>query len=440
MFIDEVRILVVAGKGGDGAMSFRREKYVPRGGPDGGNGGRGGHVYLQVDRGLSTLSDLRYKRRFKAENGANGGKSNKTGKSGQDLVIRVPPGTMVFWEQPEKERLLCDLTGDGRAPARDRYPAARGGRGGRGNAVFAGPTYQAPRFAEKGEPGEEKQLRLELKLLADVGLVGYPNAGKSTLLSVISAARPKVAAYPFTTLSPVLGVVEIGDESFVVADLPGLVEEAHKGVGLGHRFLRHIERTRLLLHLVDLAVEGEDPLVVLERVKAELAAYSSELAEKPQIIVGTKKELPRARENWEIFQEILNAKGCEVYGISAVTGEGVKELLYRVAGRLKELPLPKTMEPGFMDHTDAQAPFSDEERDFWIIKEKAGVFRIEGEELLKRIARYDLNQEEAVLRLQKYLRRRGVETALKKAGVKEGDLVRAGKIEFIYLEVEPDEF
>lgn len=425
MFIDEVRILVAAGKGGDGAVSFRREKYIPRGGPDGGNGGRGGHVYLRADRGLSTLSDLRYRRRFKAEAGANGGKNNRTGKSGHDLVIRVPPGTMVFLDEPGSERLLCDLTG-----GIEEFLVARGGRGGRGNAAFAGPTYQAPRFAEKGEPGEEKALRLELKLLADVGLVGYPNAGKSTLLSVISAARPEIANYPFTTLSPVLGVVNIGEESFVAADLPGLVEEAHKGVGLGHQFLRHSERTRLLLHLVDLAAEDEDPLAIWKMVNGELAAYSSELADKPQIVVGTKKELPRARDNWPTFQQALMEKGYEVYAVSAVTGEGVKELLYRVAACLKELPVPKAEVP-VVDAGDAD-PALTGDGGFRVIKEEDGVFRLEGEQLLKRIARYDLNQDEAVFRLQKYLRRRGVDEALKKAGVKEGDLVRAGEVEFIY--------
>jgi GTP-binding protein len=422
MFIDEVRIWVAAGKGGDGVVSFRREKYLPRGGPDGGNGGRGGHVYLRVDPGLSTLYDLRYKKRFKAEAGGNGGGNNRTGKSGCDLVIRVPPGTMVFLDEPGNERLICDLTGEV-----EEFLVARGGRGGRGNAAFAGPTYQAPRFAEKGEPGEEKALRLELKLLADVGLVGYPNAGKSTFLSVISAARPKIADYPFTTLSPVLGVVSIGGESFVVADLPGLIEEAHKGAGLGHRFLRHSERTRLLLHLVDLAVEGEDPLARWEMINRELAAYSSELADKPQIVVGTKIELPRARENWPAFQQAITEKGYEAYAVSAVTGEGVKELLYRTAARLKELPPPKAEVPVYIEPLAGDGEFQ-------VIKEDTGVFRLEGEQLLKRIARYDLNQDEALYRLQKYLRRRGVEEALKKAGVKDGDLVRAGEVEFIYYD------
>jgi GTP-binding protein len=422
MFIDEVRIWVAAGKGGDGVVSFRREKYLPRGGPDGGNGGRGGHVYLRVDPGLSTLYDLRYKKRFKAEAGGNGGGNNRTGKSGCDLVIRVPPGTMVFLDEPGNERLICDLTGEV-----EEFLVARGGRGGRGNAAFAGPTYQAPRFAEKGEPGEEKALRLELKLLADVGLVGYPNAGKSTFLSVISAARPKIADYPFTTLSPVLGVVSIGGEGFVVADLPGLIEEAHKGAGLGHRFLRHSERTRLLLHLVDLAVEGEDPLARWEMINRELAAYSSELADKPQIVVGTKIELPRARENWPAFQQAITEKGYEAYAVSAVTGEGVKELLYRTAARLKELPPPKAEVPVYIEPLAGDGEFQ-------VIKEDTGVFRLEGEQLLKRIARYDLNQDEALYRLQKYLRRRGVEEALKKAGVKDGDLVRAGEVEFIYYD------
>jgi len=429
MFIDEVQILIIAGKGGDGAVSFRREKYVPRGGPDGGNGGRGGHVYLQVDGRLSTLSDLRYKKTLRAEAGTNGAKRNQTGKNGQDLVIKVPPGTAVFLA--EEEVLLCDLTGDG-----EKYLAARGGRGGRGNAVFAGPTYQAPRFAEKGEPGDETRLRLELKLLADVGLAGYPNAGKSTLLSVISAARPKIAPYPFTTLNPVLGVVEINGESFVVADLPGLVEKAHQGVGLGHRFLRHIERTRLLLHLVDLAEEGREPLAALERINNELRAYNKDLADKPQIIVGTKMDLPQAQKNWAVFQQILIKKGYEVCSISAATGKGIKELLFRVAGRLKELPelkkVKKKREARFSPPYNGEA--------FQVLKEGYDVFRLHGTGLLKKIARYDFNQEEAVVRLQKYLRRRGVDQALADAGAKEGDLIRAGDFEFVYHTAEPDKY
>lgn len=428
MFIDEVKILVAAGKGGDGVVSFRREKYVPRGGPDGGNGGRGGHVYLEVDGHLSTLSNLRYRKVFRAEAGKNGGSRKKNGKKGQDLVIKVPPGTTVFLD--EENVLLCDLTVDG-----EKFPAARGGRGGRGNAVFAGPTYQAPRFAEKGEPGDEVRLRLELKLLADVGLTGYPNAGKSTLLSAISAARPKIAPYPFTTLNPVLGVVEVNGESFVVADLPGLVENAHQGVGLGHRFLRHIERTRLLLHLVDLADETREPLSALERINNELRAYDSDLADKPQIIVGTKMDLPQAQKNWPLFRQTLTEKGYEVFGISPVTGEGIKELLFRVVGCLKELPKPQ-------ETTEKSRVFVSPENgeSFQVIKEGNGVFRLHGTLLLKRIARYDLNQEEAVVRLQNYLRRRGVDQALADAGAKEGDLIRAGDYEFIFHTAEPDKF
>lgn len=430
MFIDEVKILVAAGKGGDGAVSFRREKYVPRGGPDGGNGGRGGHVYLEVDGHLSTLSDLRYRKVLRAESGANGGSRNKNGKNGQDLVIKVPPGTAVFLD--EENVLLCDLTVDG-----ERFLVARGGRGGRGNAFFAGPTYQAPRFAEKGEPGDEVRLRLELKLLADVGLTGYPNAGKSTLLSAISAARPKIASYPFTTLHPVLGVVEINGESFVVADLPGLVENAHRGVGLGHRFLRHLERTRLLLHLVDLADETRDPLSAVEQINEELRAYGSDLAKKPQIIVGTKMDLPQARKNWPLFRQALTEKGYEVFAISPVTGEGIKELLFRVVRYLKELPNPQKL----IEERERQVVVAPEGEDsFQVIKEGNGVFRLHGTRLLRRIARYDLNQEEAVVRLQNYLRRRGVDQALAEAGAKEGDLIRAGDYEFIYHTAEPDKF
>ena len=287
MFIDEVIISVAAGKGGDGAVSFRREKYVPKGGPDGGNGGRGGHIYLEVDQGLSTLSHLRYKRNYKAEAGGSGSGGNKTGRNGADLVIKVPSGTMVWRMDPEV--LIADLTEHG-----DRFLIARGGRGGRGNPNFASATHQTPRYAEKGEPGEKFEVKLELKLLADVGLVGYPNVGKSTFLSVISAAKPKIASYPFTTLHPILGVVEVDEESFVVADIPGLIEGAHQGAGLGHEFLRHIERTRLILHLVDLSsVEGRDPLTAFRQINEELKAYSLELADKPQIVVGAKLDLPR---------------------------------------------------------------------------------------------------------------------------------------------------
>lgn len=421
MFIDEVIISVAAGKGGDGAVSFRREKYVPKGGPDGGNGGRGGHIYLEADQGLSTLSHLRYKRTYTAEAGGRGSGGNKTGRDGTDLVIKVPIGTMVRRMDPEM--LIADLTEHG-----DRFLLARGGRGGRGNPNFASATHQTPRYAEKGEPGEKLEVKLELKLLADVGLVGYPNAGKSTFLSVISAAKPKIASYPFTTLNPILGMVEVDEESFVVADIPGLIEGAHQGVGLGYEFLRHIERTRLILHLVDLSsTEGRDPLTAFTQINKELKAYSTELAEKPQIVVGAKLDLPDARKNWESFAKTITEWGYEVYPLSAVTNEGVQTLLRKVANRLKEIPKPGKLLP------ETPVPEATEEGLFEVILEEPGVYRVEGNRLLKKMQRFDLNQEEAVFRLEKLMRRIGVDEALIDAGIKEGDLVRIGDYEFVFL-------
>jgi GTP-binding protein len=421
MFIDEVILSVSAGKGGDGAVSFRREKYVPKGGPDGGNGGRGGHIYLQADEGLSTLSHLRYKKTYSAEAGGRGAGGNKTGKDGADLVIKVPAGTIVRRMDPEM--VMADLTEDG-----ERFLLARGGRGGRGNSNFATSTHQTPRFAEKGESGEKFEVKLELKLLADVGLVGYPNAGKSTLLSVISAAKPKIAPYPFTTLSPMLGMVEVAGESFVVADIPGLIEGAHQGVGLGYEFLRHIERTRLIWHLVDLSsTDGRDPLVAFEEINRELREYSAVLADKPQIVVGTKLDLPDARKNWESFAKTISEWGYEVYPLSAVTNEGVQTLLQKAVSRLKEIPKPEKLlaEPSVPETTEAGS--------FAVIPEEPGVYRVEGNWLLQKMQRFDLNQEEAVFRLQKILRRLGVEDALIDAGIKEGDSVRIGDYEFLFL-------
>jgi|SRR5690554_1058840 len=424
MFIDEVIIRVAAGKGGDGAVSFRREKYVPKGGPDGGDGGRGGHIYLEADQGLSTLSHLRYKKSYSAMPGVRGAGGNKSGKNGEDLVIKVPAGTVV--RRADNQRLLVDLTSD-----QERFMVARGGKGGRGNPHFATSTHQTPRFAEKGEPGEEFQVKLELKLLADVGLVGYPNAGKSTLLSVISAAKPQIGSYPFTTLSPILGLVEVGENSFVVADIPGLIEGAHQGVGLGFEFLRHIERTRLILHLVDVsALEGREPLEAFIQINKELAAYSKALAAKPQIVVGTKMDLPEAQTNWVVFEKDLAEMGYEAYPISAVSAKGIKKVLEKVVKKLKELPQPEQIlaeEAGESNESGLDL------KDYLVLQEEPGVFRIEGKGLLRKMQRFDLNQEEAVFRLQKLLRRLGVEEALVDAGVKEGDLVHIGDYEFLFL-------
>jgi GTP-binding protein len=322
MFIDEAKIFVRAGDGGRGCVSFRREKYVPKGGPDGGDGGKGGDVVLVADRNLSTLLDFRYKRRYAAERGEHGRGSDQKGRDGQDCVIRVPVGTIV--RLADSGELLIDLV-----THEQRFVAARGGRGGRGNAHFTSPTKQAPRYAEPGEPGEARWLALELKLLADVGLIGLPNAGKSTLLSRLSAARPKIAPYPFTTLAPQLGIARLHDDrACVVADIPGLIEGAHEGKGLGHRFLRHIERTRLLLHLVDMTVE-DGPMAVtnFEAVQRELVMYRPALAHKPQLVVATKIDIPSAKPVWEFFQSAMTIRGLQVWAVSAVTGQGIGTLL-----------------------------------------------------------------------------------------------------------------
>jgi GTP-binding protein len=322
MFIDAAKIWVSAGDGGRGCVSFRREKFVPKGGPDGGDGGKGGDIVLEADRNLSTLLDFRYKHRYSAERGEHGRGSGQKGRDGDDHVMRVPLGTLVRTEDSGAE--LADLVSHGQ-----RFIAARGGRGGRGNTHFRSPTNQAPRHAEPGQPGETRWLTLELKLLADVGLMGLPNAGKSTLLARISAARPKIAPYPFTTLVPQLGIVRLRDErSCVVADIPGLIEGAHAGKGLGHQFLRHIERTRLLLHLVDMTAPGVNhPLMNFEAVNRELLAYDPHLLHKPQLIVATKMDLPTAKQAWERFQSVMAGRGLRVLAISAVTGEGIGTLL-----------------------------------------------------------------------------------------------------------------
>ena len=325
-FIDEATLLVRSGAGGDGSKSFRREKFVPFGGPDGGDGGRGADVILQADRNLATLIDQRMRREVRAESGVDGAGANKTGKSGADLVVRVPVGTIVRDAESDPEGPpLADLATDGA-----RYVVARGGRGGRGNARFATSTRQTPDFFEPGRPGEERRLHLSLKLLADVGLVGFPNAGKSTLLARISAAKPRVAAYPFTTLVPNLGVAEVGERRFVVADLPGLVEGASHGAGLGDRFLRHVERTRVLVHLIDVGnalLEGEDPLARYDQIRAELTAYAAELAQRRELVALNKIDLLADREPVAQLERELRARGREVFRVSGATGEGVAQLL-----------------------------------------------------------------------------------------------------------------
>lgn len=414
LFFDEAKIYVKGGDGGNGCVSFRREKYVPLGGPDGGNGGKGGDVYLMASPHLNTLIKFKYRQHFKAQRGAHGQGKGKQGKAGKDLIIDVPVGTTV--RDAESGALLADLVRAGQ-----RVLVARGGRGGRGNAAFATPTNQAPRFAEKGEPGEERWLYLELRLIADVGIVGVPNAGKSTLLAAVSAARPKIAAYPFTTLVPNLGVVALDDRSFVMADIPGLIEGAHRGAGLGHKFLRHIERTRLLIHLLDGA--SPDPLHDLEDINQEMALFSPRLAEKPQIVVLNKMDLPQARAIWPQIEGEMRRRGTPVASISALTGEGVRPLLHRVADLLEQLP-----EEVPMEGVPVLRPVEEEEG-FRVVREGEGVFRVEGRRVERAAAMTDWDNEEAIARFQRVMAAMGVTAALEEAGVREGDTVHIGQVE-----------
>ncbi|MFA0730614.1 MAG: hypothetical protein LKKZDAJK_000798 [Candidatus Fervidibacter sp.] len=420
-FVDEAVIHVKAGDGGNGCVAFRREKFVPHGGPAGGDGGRGGHVILLADPSVKTLVDLHLQRTYKAENGQHGQGSHKHGADGRDLVIRVPVGTVVY--DAETGELIADLVKAGQ-----RVIVARGGRGGRGNAAFATPTRQTPVFAELGEPGEERTLRLELKLLADVGIIGYPNVGKSTLISRISAARPKIAEYPFTTLVPNLGTVRVDNFSFVVADLPGLIEGAHKGVGLGHQFLRHAERTSLLLHMVDIAaVEGRDPIRDFETINEELRLYNPELAKKPQIVVANKIDLPNAHENLQRCLPYWRQRGYEVFAISALTGEGIEPLVYRMAELVKAMQ-PTASSPEASDEIivappkRAEAPLTIEQRDeeTWLVQ---------GGEVERLTRLINASHPQALAEIKERLLRHGIWKALRKAGVKAGDRIIVNGLE-----------
>jgi GTP-binding protein len=420
-FVDEAVIHVKAGNGGNGCVAFRREKFVPRGGPAGGDGGRGGHVILLADPSVKTLVDLHLQRTYKAENGQHGQGSNKHGADGKDLVIRVPVGTVVY--DAETGELIADLVKAGQ-----RVIVARGGRGGRGNAAFATPTRQTPVFAELGEPGEERTLRLELKLLADVGIIGYPNVGKSTLISRISAARPKIADYPFTTLVPNLGTVRVDNFSFVVADLPGLIEGAHRGVGLGHQFLRHAERTSLLLHMVDIAaVEGRDPICDFETINEELRLYSPELAKKPQIVVANKMDLPNAHENLRRCLPYWRERGYEVFAISALTGEGIEPLVYRMAELVKAMqptaPLPEASEEVIVappKRTEAPLTIERLDEETWLVQ---------GGEVERLTRLINASHPQALAEIKERLLRHGIWKAIRKAGAKAGDRIIVNGLE-----------
>ena len=414
MFIDEAKITVISGKGGDGAVHFRREKYVPRGGPDGGDGGRGGSVILEARRALNTLSTFRHKRRFRAKDGVRGGGSNQTGRSAEDLIIPVPAGTLVY--DDDSGELLGDLTEDG-----EQLLVCQGGRGGRGNARFATSRNKAPRIAEKGEPGQERNLRLELKLIADIGLVGVPNAGKSTFLSAVTNAKPKIAPYPFTTLTPNLGVAELDIEhTLVLADIPGLIEGAHQGVGLGHDFLRHIQRTRVLIHLLDGI--GEDPLLDFAQINSELALFDPGLADKPQLVVLNKMDLPEVRERWPEVRAALEERGYQPMSMSAVTGEGVRAVLYRAADLLSQVPPPPEPEavPVYRVESDP--------REFTVTRIPEG-WRVSGEAIERAAAMTYWEYDQSIRRFQRIMQTLGIEDALREAGVEEGDTVFIGEYE-----------
>jgi GTP-binding protein len=434
MFYDYTKIYVKAGDGGDGSIHFRREKFVPFGGPDGGDGGRGGSIYIEATPNLNTLIDYRYRQHFKAGSGGHGGGQKKHGAKGKDLVLRVPRGTVI--RDAETNELIADLVDDGQ-----RVMVARGGRGGLGNVHFATATHQAPREAQRGEPGEERWLLLELRLIADVGLVGYPNAGKSTLLSVVSAASPKIADYPFTTLSPNLGVVTIGQRGsgdeleFVLADIPGLIEGAAQGVGLGYEFLRHIQRTRLLIHMLDGASIEHDPWQDFQAINQELREYDEHLATRPQIVVLNKMDLPEAQERWPALKAKAEAAGYPVFAISAVTHQGVDELMQYTGQRLQEMQREEAERIATQPITDMEGPvLRPQPEDAFLITREKGVFIVKGKRVERAVNMTNLESDESMDRLQMTLAKMGVTKALEEAGVQVGDKVRFGKVELYWGE------
>ena len=418
MFTDYVRIIAKAGNGGNGAISFRREKYVAAGGPDGGDGGKGGDVYFEVDPDSNTLIDFRYNKKFKAENGKNGEGSNKYGRSGEDLYIKVPIGTII--RDAKDNRVLADLSTKGQ-----KELILAGGRGGKGNSHFATSTRQAPRFAQDGEKGEEKELILELKLLADVGLIGFPNVGKSTFLSMTTSATPKIADYHFTTLEPNLGVVktEYG-ESFVIADIPGIIEGASEGTGLGLQFLRHIERTRLLLHVIDVSgSEGRNPTEDFYKINTKLKKYSEKLSKRKQIIVANKVDVLQDEKLYTELENVAKENNMEIFKISAATGEGVSELINHVSQVLKNLPKENLIE------VEDRKVYSLEDKDSYTITKEDGMFVIRGEAVEKIMRRVNIADNESLYYFQKSLANLGVNEKLKSMGIQEGDIVKIDEYE-----------
>ncbi|MFB4163762.1 GTPase ObgE [Alteribacillus sp. JSM 102045] len=427
MFVDKVRVYIKAGDGGDGMVAFRREKYVPDGGPAGGDGGKGADVILEVDEGLRTLMDFRYQKHFKAKAGENGRPKNQHGKNAEDLIIKVPPGTTIT--DDDTKEVLADLTEHG-----ERAVVAKGGRGGRGNTRFATPANPAPELSEKGEPAEERNINLELKLLADVGLVGFPSVGKSTLLSVVSAAKPKIADYHFTTLNPNLGVVAVEDgRSFVMADLPGLIEGAHEGVGLGHQFLRHIERTKVIIHVVDMSgLEGRDPFEDFQKINAELKQYNLRLLERPQVVMANKMDMPEADDNLIRFKKKM-PKEYKVFPVSALTKKGLTNMLREVADLVDTTP-----EFPVYDEEEQEERviyrYEKKQQPFTISRDDDGAFVLSGPEIEKVFKMTDMTRDESVRRFSRKMRHMGIDEALREKGAKDGDIVRLLDFEFEFIE------
>ncbi|GFI30905.1 MAG: GTPase ObgE [Lachnospiraceae bacterium] len=426
MFADSAKIIIKSGKGGDGHVSFRREKYVPNGGPDGGDGGWGGDLIFQVDEGLNTLGDFRHRRKYAAENGEDGKKRNCHGKNGEDLVVKVPAGTII--RDAESDKVIADMSGDNTTQI-----ILKGGKGGLGNQHFATSTMQAPKYAQPGQPGIELEVRLELKVIADVGLVGFPNVGKSTLLSRVTNARPKIANYHFTTLNPNLGVVDLEDAGgFVIADIPGLIEGASQGVGLGHAFLKHIERTKVMIHIVDAAsVEGRDPIADIYAINQELENYNPELLKKPQVIAANKIDAIYDEEESALpaLKKEFESQGIRVFPISAVSGQGIKELLYHVSELLSQTDdAPVVYEQEFFPETTV----FQEEAYTVTYDEKDNVYVAEGPKIEKMLGYTNIDSEKGFLFFQKFLRDQGILEELEKAGISEGDTVRMYGLEFDY--------
>jgi GTP-binding protein len=429
MFVDAAKIYVKGGDGGNGQVAFRREKYVPNGGPAGGDGGKGADVVFQVDEGLRTLVDFKYKRHFKATRGEHGRSKGQHGANAEDMYVRIPPGTVII--DDDTKEVLADLTRHG-----ETFVVAKGGRGGRGNMRFATPANPAPEISENGEPGQERYIVMELKVLADVGLVGYPSVGKSTFLSVVSAAKPKIGAYHFTTITPNLGVVDVGDgRSFVLADLPGLIEGAHEGVGLGHQFLRHVERTRIILHVIDMSgSEERDPYEDWKQINEELRLYNEKLSQRPQIVVANKMDLPESEANLEEFKKkVESLANVQVFPVSAATSQGIQQLIYATADLLDTQPLlpeveetPEVEERKVYRLEKKPAPFT-------VVKEN-DAYVVEGEELEKLVRMTNFTRDDSARRFANIMRKMGVDAELRRRGAEPGSTVRIGELEFDFID------